>query len=247
MNRVTLFDDQAELGGQLRLASIPPDRKEFDRIVEYQKESLKKANVTIKTSTHVNGEKILQGKPDAIIFATGSKPLKALIEGVSGKNVKDAHDVLGSNDIEKSRVIVIGGGLVGCETAEFLASKGNKIVLIEMLGEIAADAIGDNRKFLIGKLDRLNVAVMRNTTGKRITEEGVYCSTAEGEKFVSGQVIVLALGAKSNRIVQDILDIRDDYLKVEGKSIKILQAGDCVEVRTALEAFYEGFRAGLEA
>jgi len=60
-------------------------------------------------------------------------------------------------------------------------------------------------------------------------------------------VIVLALGAKSNRIVQDILDIRDDYLKVGGKSIKVLQTGDCVEVRTALEAFYEGFRTGLEA
>lgn len=246
-NRVTLFDDQAELGGQLRLASIPPDRREFDRIVEYQKERLKKANVLIKTNTHVDRGKILQEKPDTIIFATGSIPLKALIEGVSNKNVKDARDVLVNNDIEKKRVIVIGGGMVGCETAEFLVSKGNKVVLIEMLGEIAADAIGDNRKFLIGKLDRLNVAVMRNTTAKRITEEGVYCSTAEGEKFVFGQVIVLALGAKSNRIVQDILDIRDDYLKVGGKSIKVLQTGDCVEVRTALEAFYEGFRTGLEA
>jgi pyruvate/2-oxoglutarate dehydrogenase complex dihydrolipoamide dehydrogenase (E3) component len=144
-------------------------------------------------------------------------------------------------------VIVIGGGLVGCEAAEFLAKKGKKIVLVEMLGEIAVEATGDTRKYLIGKLTGLPVDIRKKTTAKKITEGGILCSIDGKEEFIHGEAVVLALGAKPNRTLLQSLDIRNGCLKVGEKSIRILEAGDCVRVRTAVEAFSEGFEAGLKA
>lgn len=185
-NKVTLFNDQDELGGQLRIAGVPPDRGEFNRIIRYQKERLEKAGVTLRFNTSLMTEDILREKPDAVIFATGARPLGIQIEGVSGKNVKEAWDVLNGTKVTQKRVIVIGGGLVGCETAEFLAKKGKEVILIEVLGEIAPQALGDNRKFLLGKLNRLRVEIRANTVAKKITEEGVFCVTRGLEELILG-------------------------------------------------------------
>jgi len=246
-NKVTLFNDQRELGGQLRLACVPPDREEFNRILHYQKDRLDKQKVIFKPNTLLGKEEILQEKPDTIIFATGAKPAAVQIEGISGKNVISAWDILSGTEVAGDNVIVIGGGLVGCETAEFLAKKAKRVVLVEMLGEIAVDATGDNRKYIIGKLNRLPVNIRKNTTAEKITEGGILCSIDGKEEFIYGEAVVLALGAKPNRSLLRSLDIRNGYLKVGGKSIRILEAGDCLGVRTAVEAFSEGFEAGLKA
>jgi NADPH-dependent 2,4-dienoyl-CoA reductase/sulfur reductase-like enzyme len=246
-NKVTLFNDQKELGGQLQLACIPPDREEFNRITHYQRDCLEKQKVFLKLNTYLEKEEILQGKPDTIIFATGAKPADSQIEGISGRNVRSAWDILSGAEVEGNNVIVIGGGLVGCEAAEFLAKKGKKIVLVEMLGEIAVEATGDTRKYLIGKLTGLPVDIRKKTTAKKITEGGILCSIDGKEEFIHGEAVVLALGAKPNRTLLQSLDIRNGCLKVGEKSIRILEAGDCVRVRTAVEAFSEGFEAGLKA
>ncbi len=122
-HKVTLFDRGDELGGRLLIASIPPYKDEIMTLVKSLAVRTRKAGVAIRLKSDVRPEIIEEGKPDVLIVATGATSLVPDIPGVDGQNVVSADDVLTGARTVSGNVLIVGGGMVGCETAEFLVER----------------------------------------------------------------------------------------------------------------------------
>jgi pyruvate/2-oxoglutarate dehydrogenase complex dihydrolipoamide dehydrogenase (E3) component len=179
--------------------------------------------------------------PDAVIFATGSGPFVVDLPGVGLENVISFADVLGGErQISGKKVVVWGAGLVGCETAYFLAEKGNEVTLVFPEPAPAPEvAYPDNKKELLKKVTDNHVNVEAGVREfKEITPNGIRLMDRNGKDvFIQAEYIVLATGARPNRIFSESEKeiLSEPY-----------EAGDCVKVRRLLEAVHEGAEAGLK-
>jgi pyruvate/2-oxoglutarate dehydrogenase complex dihydrolipoamide dehydrogenase (E3) component len=177
-------------------------------------------------------------KPDAVIIATGSKPTIPHIPGIDRQNVVTAHDVLNGKVDTGHNVIIVGGGLIGSETADHLANHGKKVTIVEMLPEIAKDEEANVRYFLLKDLKEKDVAIYTNAVVKEIVDDGVIAELAgKVEKIGPADTIVIAVGVKP---------VNDLAIKLEGRVERVITVGDALEARKALEAIEEGYSAGLE-
>lgn len=236
-HEVHLFEKNAQLGGQLTLAAVPPNKGEITSFVSWQKNQLEKNNVTIHLNTELNDDYILSEKPDAVIIATGAKPVILSLPGVENNhNVLDAHAVLAGKAAVGNKVIVIGGGLVGAETAAHLANHGKQVTIIEQLPAIAQDVEALTRGFLMADLAKNHVQILTNTKALEIKGYGLLISV-NGDSLVAGPVdtIVVAVGAISDQ------SLTGPWPDVN----QVITVGDASQVRKAIEAIEEGFRAGL--
>jgi len=229
---VILYEKANRLGGQLNLSIIPPYKKEVKNILEYLLHQTRKLGVRIKMGREVTVEIVREVKPEVVIVATGACPLIPKIPGVDGRNVFTAWDVLGGAEVE-GRVLIVGGGTVGCETAEFLAEKGKEVVVVEMLPEVAPDMEKNTRKLLLKRLDELGVKILSDVKVDEITDKGVKTIA----QFLEADSIVVALGSVSNTKLADNL---------RGSGLQLYRVGDCVKPRKLWEAIHEGYRVGLE-
>jgi pyruvate/2-oxoglutarate dehydrogenase complex dihydrolipoamide dehydrogenase (E3) component len=135
-----------------------------------------------------------------------------------------------------NKVVVLGGTLVGCETAEFLADKGKEVTIIEVLPEIAAKVSPLASPLLLNRLNTKQVAMLSGVQREEITEQGVAITNSEGQSHViEADTIVLAVGARPNRALLDVLKDRVPEVHL---------AGDCVEPRDIMAAIADGARAG---
>jgi 2,4-dienoyl-CoA reductase-like NADH-dependent reductase (Old Yellow Enzyme family)/NADPH-dependent 2,4-dienoyl-CoA reductase/sulfur reductase-like enzyme len=232
-HRVILFERTDKVGGQLLLAAVPPHKKILERTVMWLAGELEHEGVEVRLNQEATAYAIEEEEPDGIIVATGASPL---IPGAfQGPNVVTAWDVLRGMQTGK-KVLIIGGGLVGAETAEFLGEKGCQVTIVEMLDELAKDMEGTTRLLLLKRLSKAKVSVMLSTKVKEIREGKVFLSHKGEERWLKADTIVLALGAKPDRRISE---------GIEGKFPEIISIGDCVEARKAKEAIHEGFFAGL--
>jgi NADPH-dependent 2,4-dienoyl-CoA reductase/sulfur reductase-like enzyme len=236
---VHLYEKTDKLGGQFELAAVPPNKGEFATFTAWQKTQLKKLNVNVYLNTELTTEIVDSEKPDVVIIATGGRPAIPNIPGVDKPNVVTAHNVLKGKVDVGHKVIVIGGGMVGSETADHLANHGKEVTILEQLPEIAKDEQDSVRYFLLKDLKENNVAIYTNTPVKEIVDDGVIVDrNGKEEKISPTDTIVLAVGVKP---VNELVN------KLEGKVNKLITVGDALEVRKALEAIEEGYKAGLEA
>lgn len=178
-------------------------------------------------------------KPDSVIVATGGDPVTPPIAGVNGEHVVQAFDILSFKKVipAGSRVAVIGGGLVGAETASYLANQGCQVSILEMRDQVVADMGVMNRLGLVQLLNELNINCI---TGVKVEEIGSdYVSYSKGEensKIVIDNVII-AVGARGNdSLANDLSDT----------SSKVIVIGDAKRSRRALDATREGYEACLE-
>ena len=238
-HEVHLYEKTDRLGGEYILASIPPNKGELDMFIVWQETQLKKNGVVVHLNTELTPEIVEKEKPGAVIVATGGTPLMPKnIKGIDRPNVVTANDVLCGKVNVGNRVIVIGGGMVGSETADHLANHGKQVTIVEMLSEIAKDEEAAVKYFLLEDLKKNSVKVYVNSPVKEIVEDGVIV-TANGKDEKVGPVdtIVMALGSRSvNTLTPEL----------EGKVEKLITIGDAIKVRKALEAIEEGYRIGLE-
>ncbi len=233
---VELFEKEREVGGQCYLAETPPGKEEFSAVRDFLKKELGRQKVSIHSKEELTAEKVIQTKPDVVILATGSLPLIPKIPGIKGKNVVTAWDVLKGKKVGKE-VVVVGGGLVGVETALFLSKKGKKVILIEMLEEIAQDAGPLNRARLKEELVGTNIEVKCKTKLMKIGNRGVTVQGEKGEYEISAETVILALGAKSqNSLLQ----------KLEGKVMEVYSVGDCVSPRKMIDAIHEAYDVAVK-
>jgi NADPH-dependent 2,4-dienoyl-CoA reductase/sulfur reductase-like enzyme len=231
-HHVILFEKSHKLGGQMLLAAIPPKKQTLLKAVDWLVNELEYEGVEIRVNTEATVSLIEKENPDAVIVATGASP-KIPME-FSGTNVLTSWDVLeGKKTGEK--VVIIGGGLVGAETAEYLSEQGCQVTIVEMLDELAKDMEGTTRLLLLKRLSDAKVSTMLSTEVKEVYNGSVLVSKRGKKESIEADSIVVAIGSEVNR---------DLTKKLEGKFSEIITIGDCVEPRKAMEAIHEGFRAG---
>lgn len=235
-HRVVLYEKGDRLGGQLTLAAIPPYKDGIVKLTDYLSNQVRKLGVQVETGKEVTPALIDEIKPDAVILATGMVPVVPDIVGIAKGNVVTAHDVLGGKVKVGNKVVVLGGALVGCETAEFLADKGKKVTIIEALPEIAAKVTPLARPLLLNRLNTKQVAMLSGVQHEEITEHGVVIISKEGKsQVIEAETIVLAVGARPNLALLN---------ELKGRVPEIHLAGDCVEPRDIMGAIADGARVG---
>ena len=237
-HKVTLHDRGNKLGGKLLIASIPPYKGELQSLVTSLSSRARKAGVEIKLKSDVTPATIEKEKPDVLIMATGSSSLIPNIPGVAGSNVVLAEDVLSGAKTVSGNVIIVGGGMVGCETAEFLLerTKGiTQVTVIEMLSRMADNVSPTYRPFFLARLKKEGIKMETNTIVQEITKEGVKVEQKGVAGFFKGDAVVLAAGFKSNPTLDE---------KTRAKIPEVYEIGDCARPRMIKEAIEEGFSIG---
>ncbi|MBZ4666329.1 FAD-dependent oxidoreductase [Mahella sp.] len=236
-HEVHLYEKSDRVGGQYAIGAIPPNKGEIDMFIVWQYNQLKKHGVNIHFNTELTADIVEQETPDAVIVATGGEPLIPNIPGKDRPNVVNANDVLLGKVNVGHRVIVIGGGMVGSETADHLANHGKEVMIVEMLPVIAKDEEAAVRYFLMKDLKQNDVKIYVNAPVKEILDDGIISEIDGTEtKIGPADTIVLAIGARSvNTLTRQL----------EGKVPQVIAIGDAVKVCKALEAVEAGYRAGL--
>jgi len=237
-HKVCLHDANNHLGGLLNWAVIPPHKGEINNLIEFLSTQLSKLGVEIVLNSRVTPEIVDQISPDAIVVASGAVPIEPEIPGYDKNKVIQALDVLsGEKDVENRTVVIIGGGLIGCETAEYLCKKNKHVYLIEMQKHIACDVGQNVRPFLIKRLyQHENIHILTKSRVNEITSKGVIVDKKGEEHFIDADVIVAAIGLEPNNSL--IEELKQKYPNV-------LTAGDCVKPRRIMDAIHEGYIAGL--
>jgi 2,4-dienoyl-CoA reductase-like NADH-dependent reductase (Old Yellow Enzyme family)/NADH dehydrogenase FAD-containing subunit len=232
-HHVDLYEKSDSLGGQLRIAVIPPTRDELNRIIRYLEHQLSKWHVGVHLNTEVDEAFLKNLQADVIILATGSRPASMPIP-IETENFFTAEDALrGEWTIKEGHVAVIGGGLVGCETADFLGEQGYRITLFEMLNDICMDTGRATRVYLTDKLNSLGIDVKTRMKVKKIHQHKIFCEHDGKEMVFSGMdAYVMATGYVPDQSLKKILlEMKKDVYEI----------GDCKQVANALESIHQAF------
>ncbi len=233
-HNVVLYEKSTELGGgQLRLASIPPHKEILKSIADYYEASFKTlTNLKVVLGKEATTEDIIKDEPDAIVVATGAEPLIPNIPGAKGSNIISAHALLSGQASAGETVVVVGGGSVGCEVANLLASLGKKVTIVEMLDTVATDVHTFVRLGLVDELSRQGVRILTGVKVDSLTD-GIRLINKKGKAtLLKVDTIVLALGVKSvNKLAEELYDgVKELYI-----------IGDAKEPRRIRNAISEGY------
>ena len=238
-HKVTILEKEDYIGGMYRIASIPPWKGEIIDFIRWQSTQMEKLGVKVKLNTEVTKEMIEERKPEAVVVATGYHSFVPPFPGKDREFVVDANDVLmGKVDIN-GKIAVIGGGLVGAETANHLATHGNEVTIIEMLPQVAGEEPGGMRRFLMKSFDEHGVSMHVNTAVQTINEDRTITVKVNEEMKNLGafDYVVTAVGLHPNTELKDVLE---DVVK------EVRYAGGALNRGNALNAIREGYKAGLE-
>jgi 2,4-dienoyl-CoA reductase-like NADH-dependent reductase (Old Yellow Enzyme family)/NADPH-dependent 2,4-dienoyl-CoA reductase/sulfur reductase-like enzyme len=240
-HQVTLFEKEEKLGGALHFAAALPFKADMKRYLDWMIQKTHKApGVEVKLMTEGTVNTIKAIKPDVLIVAVGADPITPEIPGVEIPNVVWAGDVCMGKAKVGDRVVVAGGGMTGCETALYLAQKGKKITIIDMVGpsEIAQDVPILSRRGLLELLDKNGVEIKTELKLEEITGKGVLVIDKQWNRFeILADTVVLSLGFK----------VRTETVKaLQGLAREIYVIGDCSNPRNLGDAIHDAFNVAVE-
>jgi pyruvate/2-oxoglutarate dehydrogenase complex dihydrolipoamide dehydrogenase (E3) component len=197
---------------------------------------LQKLGVKVQLGKEATATAVAEFNPDAVVVATGIKPFLPDIPGLDKAQVVQAGDVLEEKVKIGDKVAIIGGELVGCETAEFLADQGKQVTVMRRGAEMATSVGPSNRDFFLSRLLDKGVTLLREVKYDNIGPEGVIITTRDGEeRTIEADTVVLAAGSAPDTALYDA---------IKDKVSEVYHIGDCVEPRTILDAISEGYRTG---
>lgn len=240
-HKVILAEKEKVLGGTLRSASVAPFKDDMKEYMDYMRRQVEKSNIEVKLGRQINIEDVLEISPDAVIVATGGAPILLNIPGIISKKVVRSVDVLTGKKDVGNQVVIVGGGLVGCEVAEYLAHKGKKVTVLEMLPRMANDVVRALRFDVIMRLRKAGVQMETNVEVTRISEYGVWgvrkgFEYGPNDVFFEADTVVMAVGTKSeNRLAQEL----------EGK-LPVYNIGDSRQPGKLKDAIEAGFLAARD-
>jgi len=233
-HRVTLYEKNESMGGQLIAASVPQFKQPIKEFLEYLKNQVSSAGVEIVLGKEATEDGIQQMNPDVVILATGATQVLPVIPGVKGRNVATAVDVLLGKVKAGDKVVVVGGGEVGCEVAWFLAELGKKVSIVEMTLGVASDMNMFSQLYLMDKLAELGIDIQTTVTVEEITGDGVVTRDTSGQKHViTADTVVIATGFKSENTLEK---------RLCGKVSEIYTIGSCIKPGKIWEAIHDGAR-----
>lgn len=236
-HQVILMEKDAELGGILKSEQALPFKYEMYQLSLTFAKQCRDAGVEIRLQTEATKELIEKEAPDAVIIAAGSRPLILPIPGIDGENVTIVNDYYLKKENVKDEVVVLGGGLAGCEAAIHLAKEGKKVTIVEMRDELAPDANVRHRPLLLKEIQAL-AEVRTGLKGLEVTKEGVICEDKDKNRhMVKGGSVICALGQRARTDVVEALRDTAPYVAV---------IGDCAKVSTITNAVYQGYHAALD-
>ncbi len=232
---VTLFEKTTSLGGQLNIACVPPRKEEMRRAAQDLIHAVCNAGVHLCMGQTCTAEQLKDAGFEAVINAVGAHSAAPRIPGIDSVNVADAWKVLAGEQQVYGTVAVIGGGMVGCETAEYLAARGCKVSVIEMMDKIAA---GESTTILPTLLENYKTYGVEQYPSHKVKEfrmDAVVCENKDGaEVTIPCDYIVLAMGARSNEF---------DAAALEASNIPVYSIGDAAgkaaDISNAIRTGYD--------
>ncbi len=238
-HRVKLVEKSSRLGGQWIPAAVPLGKGEFTSLICWQKTMLEKLHVQVLLDTTADEELIRLYDPDTVIVATGSNPFIPPIKGTDRDFVTNAHDILLGKKAFGNNVVVIGGGLVGAETADMLSAQCEQVTIIEMLPQIMKDGEASPAYYMKKRMKENNVQIYTST---KLTEIGDHCVMAEKDgqelRIDNVDTVIVAVGVRPEMSILNC---------VENLTCKVLKVGDANGVKNGYLGIREGFEAGLNA
>jgi 2,4-dienoyl-CoA reductase-like NADH-dependent reductase (Old Yellow Enzyme family)/thioredoxin reductase len=259
-HHVTLYEKSEKLGGAFGAAPIPPMKGQMGNLLSWHIAEIKKLGVEIKVGTEYTQKLYNENTPDKLIIATGTKPSIPPIPGIDGENVVLASDILTGKrrirervtnpkfspgyarfeqeDAEKN-VVIAGGGLVGAETATYLAEQDYKVTIVEMLPQIAIEEDWRRKMLLMDMLKSKGVKIMTNTKIDEIRKDGIAITRNGVSEVIPCDKVVLALGVKTDKTLYEQLKDKENVTFIANE--KGLAPADGVQ------AVRWGYEAGITA
>ncbi len=235
-HQVTLAEKASELGGNFRIAAYPTGKGQLTEAIRSMIVKCQQAGVDLRCGVEADEMLLRSLAPDAIILATGSTPLILPIPGLSDCGYVTAQDMLDGKAQMDKNVLVVGGGMVGCEAAEYLAERGHQVAVIEMKDVIAADVTPENRRYMFENFEENHVLLRPGTKVTQFYTDGVDYALADGStgSLRGYDNIVLAMGSRSNTALKDTAEKVAGQVLVIGEAAKapgnaVLATGDALE------------------
>jgi 2,4-dienoyl-CoA reductase-like NADH-dependent reductase (Old Yellow Enzyme family)/thioredoxin reductase len=233
-HQVYLYEEQKELGGNFRYAALPPHKEELRNILDYLRMQMEKLKIKVRLGVKVNQHIVKKGKFDVTLLATGAKPIVPDIKGIDSNQVVFATDILTKKVIAGKQVVIIGGGKIGCETAEFLAGENKRVSIIEIKDELAGDVEPITRTLLLERLRQHQINVYLKGVVSKIQRDKVVIKGDDGiKREIRTDTIVLSVGYTPDRTL---------YEKLSTRSSNIFLIGDCKKSGEIADAIHEAAR-----
>jgi len=232
---VSLYEKGDRLGGQWNIVSS--FQPEVGALTKYLAGSLNTSGVKVFLNKEVNRKMMEDINLEVAIIATGATPMIPDIPGVRGKNVVLAWDVLAGKVEVGREIVIIGGGLVGLDTALHLAKQGKQVSVVEMLDKIAHDVFGLRRWNLKQSLMDYRICLYPGVTLHSISERGVSVIDSYQMLLLKADTVVLATPSKPENELAE---------QLKGLVPELYTIGDCVKPRNSMDAIHEGFKLGCE-
>ena len=237
-HKVHVYEKEPVAGGDFRLAAIPPKKQDLAHTIFTYTELCKRYGAEITYNCEVSEDMLRELKADTIILATGAKPVRPGIPGLKESGAITANDVLtGEVVVSDENVLILGGGLVGCETAEFLHIYNNQTTIVDMVDALAKEAPKRSRSVLLQRLDAAGNQAMLGMKIKEVRTDGIV-GERDGEEIVlSGYTrIILALGYRGYNPLEET-----------AKAIcgEVYSVGNAQRAGDAKKAIYFGAKLGI--
>lgn len=231
-----IYEKSPYAGGLVRLAAMPPHKQNMNSITTYRLAVLDKYGIKINYETKVDKALIESVRPDVLIIATGSLPIVPRIEGLDTCRLYTGDEALCEGSVREKNIAIIGGGLIGCEVAEYLAERGKNVTVFEMKDDIAQELTLSRRVFLLERMRDKNI---KTVTGAQVTGvDGGKISVIENgaeKTYADFEAIISAPGRRSDTNLTAFED------EIKSMGVKVYKIGDACKPSFALEAIYDGF------
>lgn len=235
-HRVTLLEKEPHIGGQLAQAAIPPHKDRLKPLLAYFSSQLQTLNVDIRTSVAADVHEVTQLQPDVVLFAAGARQAVPSIPGVELSHVTTPMNLLYERYQPGSTAVVIGGGLTGCEVAEFLDERGTRTTIVHPHAELAKEAGANERSRAIAHLAKRPVSLLLGARCTAILHTGVRVRQADGkEREIPAETVVLACGVVPDNQI---------YEQLQDAGLDVHMIGDCWRPGMIASAVADGARWG---
>ncbi|MCU7377182.1 FAD-dependent oxidoreductase [Clostridiales Family XIII bacterium ASD5510] len=236
-HEVILADNRAKLGGQLNFTDFDAHKSDLRAQKNHLAYMVQKLGVDIRLNTQADRAYISGLKPDVLFVAAGAVPIIPKIKGINGSKVMGAIDTYYKMEKVGAKVVIIGGGLVGVETALFLADKGKDVTIIEMTSTAFADANRLHAEEIRLAVKEHNVKILTETACISINGEGVIVETGGERKLIKADTVVYSVGMQSNTAA---------YAELYDAAPEVYRIGDCAKVGTTGTAIQQAYVQSLE-